>query len=205
MWVQCVGCGVEKWISLDNVTSQKTRGCQSCSQTVHPLYRWLRRRLCAAKARCQNSRDPHYADYGGRGVKFEWPDVRSAVLYALTNLALPEKACPTLEIDRKDNSGNYAPGNLRFCSRQDNLINRRNTVVTCLAGRSVPRVHAVHVFRHLHPEVRYSDVTLRRLLGEETEAQILARWDSPSCKPKGVYGTFSTPDPDIVSRYLGGS
>jgi len=35
-----------------------------------------------------------------------------------------------LEIDRIDNNGNYAPGNLRFVNRSQNYANRRNTVLS---------------------------------------------------------------------------
>jgi hypothetical protein len=55
----------------------------------------------------------------------------------------------------------------------------------------------------MYPEVKYADATLKRLMYHFTDAEIADRFfNLPSCKPKGVYGTFSTPDPSIVSRYL---
>ena len=37
-----------------------------------------------------------------------------------------------------------------------------------------------------------------------TDEQIVERFHRPSRKPKGVYGTFSTLDPEIVSLCQGG-
>lgn len=203
VWVRCVGCGAEKWINLDNLLKQKTRGCQSCSQTTHPLYRWLRRRLEAARRRCQNSDDKKYRRYGGRGVKFKWVSVREAVLWVLANMELPAEPDRRIEIDRRNNNGHYEPGNLRFASRAENSNNRENTFRVRIAGKLLPLRRAFYVFRDLHPEVRYADHTLRRLLREMSVERIVQRWAAPSCKPKGVYGTYSTRDPEGASRSPG--
>ena len=56
-------------------------------------------------------------------------------------------------------------------------------------------------FRQRHPEVRYADSTLCHMISKGfSDAEIIKRFNTPSSKPKGVYGTFSTPDPDIVSQ-----
>ncbi|WP_212751097.1 hypothetical protein, partial [Escherichia coli] len=62
-------------------------------------------------------------------------------------------------------------------------------------------VLAFHLFRQQYPHVRYADNTLKALLLKGlTAEQIVHRWAQPSCKPKGVYGTFSTADPTLVSQ-----
>lgn len=97
----------------------------------------------------------------------------------------------SLELDRIDNNGHYEPGNLRWATGAQNMANGRKQRVSA----------EFHDFRMRHPEVRYADATLRRLLlNGMTTAQIIARWHTPSSKPKGVYGTFSTADPVIASR-----
>lgn len=99
-----------------------------------------------------------------------------------------------MQIDRINNDGHYEPGNLRYLSGKQNQANKRGP-------RSTQKLHA---FREAHPEIRYSDATLRRLLTEGlTPEQIVDRFNRPSAKPKGVYGTFSTPDPDILSLSKG--
>jgi hypothetical protein len=98
------------------------------------------------------------------------------------------------ELDRIDNNGNYEPGNIRYLPRKVNTNNRNNSTLL-----------RFHNFRTNYPEVRYADNTLRNLLSEGmTDEEIVARWEAPSCKPKGVYGTFSTADQDTVSRLTGG-
>ena len=196
--VRCTGCGTEKLIAMDNLLKGKTKGCQACSQPRR-IPKWLDRRLTAAKARCENPKDPGYENYGGRGVRFTFSSVLEAGLHLMAVGPVDRK----LELDRIENSGDYAPGNIHMTQRRANQQNRRITALVEIQGMLIPANDAFHVFRHLHPKVRYSDHTLNRMLsGSMTERDILERWELPSCKPKGVYGTCSTADPEIVSRYL---
>lgn len=195
---RCLTCGTEKLISMDNLLKGKTQGCQKCSRPKRAPV-WLLRRLEAARQRCTNPRDPGYPNYGGRGVEWRFKSALQAALWLQENCTVDRG----LEVDRVDNSGHYEPGNIRMVPRRVNQNNRRNTVMIDIAGRSVPSNDAFHLFRFLHPKVAYADTTLERLLGRGfSEAEIVARWNTPSCKPKGVYGTCSTPDLEIVSRYL---
>ena len=89
--------------------------------------KWLWYRLKVAKHRCENPNDREYKNYGGRGIKFSFPSVRDAGAWIIKNLGIPEKDS---EMDRIDNNGDYAPGNLRFVPRLDNARNKRNTVLT---------------------------------------------------------------------------
>ena len=94
------------------------------------------------------------------------------------------------ELDRIDNDGHYEPGNIRLSTGSQNLAHTRKRPIS-------PEVHR---FREMHPEVRYADATLARLIGIGlTFPEIVQRFYLPSQKPKGVYGTFSTPDPFIAS------
>jgi hypothetical protein len=142
----------------------------------------------AARQRCTNTNDPAYPRYGQRGIKFQFATVAEAAVWVLQNLGAEKDQ----EIDRTDNDGDYAPGNLQWSTRRQNLANQT-------------RSHAdvFHKVRASHPEVRYADNTLRRLSGTLTVEEICERWAKPSCKPKGVYGTYSTADPGIVSRLTG--
>lgn len=107
---ECVGCGSVQWTILGNLTSGKSKGCQHCSQPRQiPL--WLNRRLTAAKQRCENSNDAGYHNYGARGIQFDFTSVTAAGLYLIQTFGLPERE---MEIDRIDNNGNYAPGNIHF-------------------------------------------------------------------------------------------
>lgn len=188
--VQCVQCGTEKWINLDNLARGMTNGCQPCSQPRQtPI--WLTDRVTAMRQRCTNPNDRWFSNYGARGIEFRFPSVLAACLYIQETLGLHKH----LELDRIDNNGHYEAGNLRYASRKVNSNNRRRSTILLF-----------HELREKHPEVRYADATLRKLLSKGlTVEQVIERWHQPSCKPKGVYGTFSTPDLDIVSLCRDGS
>lgn len=143
---ECQGCGSIQWQNLYNLKSGRSRGCQNCTQR-RPIPYWLDRRLTAAKQRCENPNDPGYSNYGARGIKFEFPSVIKAGLYLIQNFGIPSRV---LEIDRIDNNGNYAPGNIRFVTRKENCANRRITVLSQYNPEHWP----------------YSEVVVRRKLSE---------------------------------------
>ncbi len=136
---QCQGCGYVQWQIRSNLTSGKSKGCQHCSQPRQiPL--WLDRRLTAAKQRCENPKDAGYHNYGARGIRFDFPSVTAAGLYLLEEFGLPPKA---LEIDRIDNNGDYAKGNIRFVTRRENNRNKRCTLLTEFSQEYWPYVESV--------------------------------------------------------------
>lgn len=121
----CEGCGTERWQLLGNLQRGVSKGRQSCSRP-RAIPRWLDRRLTAAKQRCTNPNDPGYPDYGGRGIRFRFNSVVEAGKYMMS---LPGYS-RELEIDRIDTNGDYAPGNLRWVPRAQQMGNRRNTVLS---------------------------------------------------------------------------
>lgn len=188
---RCDGCGAERSISLGNLERGRTKGCRACNQPVR-FPRWLYRRLQAAQQRCTNPNDARFQDYGGRGITFDFASPADAALWVQANLGLPENP-KLVEIDRIDNDKGYAGGNLRWASPQHNKLNQRSQLTANM-----------HRFRAEHPQVKYADATLKRMIGlGMTDEQIVVQWAKPSAKPKGKYGTFSTPDPVIASLLKG--
>lgn len=161
-------------------------GCRDCS---HPqsVPKWLYSRAMQARDRCENTRNKAYERYGARGIQLKFRSPMAMALWVQDNLGLHKE----LELDRLDNEGHYEAGNLRYLTRKQNQANTRKRRLT----------PAMHLFRQKHPEIKYADATLVRLIGEGlTDAEIIERYNRPSSKPKGVYGTFSTPDPVIASQ-----
>lgn len=191
VFVRCVTCLSEKWISLSNLKGGRTAGCRKCNQPVR-FPKWLFARITGMKMRCENPKNPGFKDYGARGIQFNFETVSAGALWVQENLGIPEDR--KLQLDRIDNDGHYEAGNLRWSTRQENLSHTRRRPILAMA----------HAFRERHPEIRYSDATLRNLIGMGlTDEQIVGRFHKPSYKPKGKYGTFSTPDPVIVSLLKG--
>lgn len=123
---ECQGCGAVQWQILGNLKRGLSKGCQRCSKPRQiPI--WLERRLTAAKQRCENPNDPGYLNYGGRGVRFGFPSATAAGLYLIQQYGLPDKE---MEIDRINNDGDYAPGNLRFVTHTENNRNKQSTVLS---------------------------------------------------------------------------
>jgi hypothetical protein len=72
-------------------------------------------------SRCLNQEAKDYGAYGGRGIKIceEWRDPINFVTWAFSN-----GYSDGLQIDRKDNDGNYCPENCRWVTRIINMNNR---------------------------------------------------------------------------------
>lgn len=148
--VQC-SCGAEPhWVLQSNLRNGRTTRCDACAKkkaraTQDKKYwgyadivpdaatrRRLLGRIAACFTRCSPTKNKCKAweHYGGRGIRVEFPDRKSFLEYLVT---LPGYDDPSLELDRIDCDGNYAPGNLRFVSRSENLLNKRH--VADMQGR----------------------------------------------------------------------
>jgi hypothetical protein len=91
----------------------RTHGLTGTS--LHSRWRTLR-------ARCRNPNSQRYADYGGRGISCDpqWDDFRAFAEWAHANGFREE-----LQLDRIDNDGDYTPGNCRWVTPHENMMNRQ--------------------------------------------------------------------------------
>jgi hypothetical protein len=74
-----------------------------------------------AAARCRDPNIPDYRNYGGRGIEFRFKSFEE--FYA----ELGPRPSARHTLDRVDNNGHYAPGNVRWATYRGNLANRRIT------------------------------------------------------------------------------
>lgn len=126
-------CGKEHSWEVCNFLNTKPTMCPQClSRTNKSKCReiiknpeaWKRLR-CACKGafnRCFNKNTSRYPDYGGRGITVEFPSPVAMAEWIVHNLGYPPQGC---SLDRIDNSGNYAPGNLRWATYKQQRANSR--------------------------------------------------------------------------------
>jgi hypothetical protein len=75
------------------------------------------------KQRCYNPNNKHYKDYGGRGIRVcdEWKNSAKTFI----DWCLENGWKPGLQIDRRDNDGNYCSENCHFVTPEENSLNQR--------------------------------------------------------------------------------
>ena len=132
-------CGNEKTITSSNLNSGSYTSC-GCgvvrieNQKTHGMrdtrvYRiWLN-----MKDRCLRKENKSYADYGGRGVSVceRWKDSFEN-FYA----DMGDPPSDDHSIERRDNGGNYEPGNCFWATRIEQGANKRNNVLVTYNGQT---------------------------------------------------------------------
>jgi len=128
---ECI-CGKKFKCIISDIKSGNTKSCgclrdakiqqQGLKNKIHgrrnhPLYRMWQGML----RRCNNVQDGAYFNYGGRGIKVcdRWLNIDNFIedMYPSYKLGL--------DIDRKNNDGNYNKINCRWATRKQNMNNTR--------------------------------------------------------------------------------
>lgn len=101
------------------VSETRWRGSHGLSG--HPLYRLWKR----IRRRCYDPAVHNYRWYGARGIGVcpEWRDDAGAFIAYIERVLGPRP--PGMSLDRIDNDGDYAPGNVRWATPTEQVRNSR--------------------------------------------------------------------------------
>ncbi len=81
---------------------------------------------------CNNPNNPHYKNYGGRGIKCLFKSLNDFRNYIKFDMGITDiKQIKVLQINRIDTLGNYEKGNLRFVTSSQNNTNSRKRKTHC--------------------------------------------------------------------------
>lgn len=137
VWHCRCDCGKEVDVTARNLRTGDTKSCgclkldllTTHGYTYHRLYRIWHDML----NRCENSNDPSYKNYGGRGIKVceEWHNPKAFIDWALMNGWIRG-----LQINRIDNNGNYESSNCNFVTNKENACNRRDSYFITYNGKT---------------------------------------------------------------------
>lgn len=134
-WMCVCSCGAKTVVRSDRLRSGGTKSCGCLSRDTairihtthgHASGGKLSREYTAwvnVKKRCTDQNTRHWKNYGGRGIKVcdEW--IKSFEAFYADVGSSPGKG---YELDRRDNDGNYEPGNCRWVTKAENNENKRN-------------------------------------------------------------------------------
>ena len=141
LWRFACDCGQEKLYSPSDIRRGHAIacGCQSGRSSKHGDYRngAATRLYCIwgnMKKRCENPSHRFYKNYGGRGITIcpEWHDYLTFKTWALSH-----GYADNLEIDRKDNDGNYDSSNCCFTTRLINMSHTSTTITIQVGEESL--------------------------------------------------------------------
>lgn len=143
-WLCICTCGQFTKVRLGALRSKRVRSCGCNRRTIalrnlkHHTIRVLHGHArvgqlspeftayVGARGRCCNKKNPAYKNYGGRGILFSFTSFLD-FLNALKTPSNPSglKPSPAHSLDRVNNDGPYAKGNIKWSTSSEQNNNRR--------------------------------------------------------------------------------
>ena len=134
VWLMRCDCGVERERNIHHVRRRKS----ACRCVPGRKYNAERLAWNGMNARCHNPKCAGFKDYGERGIKVcdRWRGDSHHPGNGFANFLADMGRRPTSKhsIDRKNNDGDYEPGNCRWATLEEQGANRRNSRKLTLNG-----------------------------------------------------------------------
>jgi hypothetical protein len=133
-WNCVCDCGNTTIVRAKNLGVKRTSSCgcllkRGINGRIHGDYKSIYHRTwVTVKQRCFYKKAAYYPSYGGRGITMYDPWVKDYVSfreYIKEHLGERPKG---YSLDRIDNNGNYAPGNIRWADRFEQCSNQRTNL-----------------------------------------------------------------------------
>lgn len=144
-WLCVCDCGRSLTPMDGNLKGGRSKSCGHHHRTTHGEAKpstpeWRAWRAMVSRCSCPTNRE--YRNYGGRGVTFcaRW------AAYEAFLADVGRRPGPSYSIDRKNNDGNYEPGNVRWATKKEQTNNRRSTRRICVSGECMSMTDAIDRF-----------------------------------------------------------
>ena len=141
-------CGVIKEVDLASVRSGQSRSCGTCRRSMnsrkHGGWKSSEYTIWAGiRQRCLNPKGTAFHNYGGRGIRVceRWGHFENFLA------DIGPRPSKTHSIERRDNDGDYEPGNCYWATPAEQQRNKRSNkwkrIVLLLAGDQAAAVMAM--------------------------------------------------------------
>lgn len=141
LWECVCTCGNIKIVPSSRLRKGFTRSCGCLhKETVSRLFKKhgfaysediLKTRFYRAfynmRSRCNSTKNPHFKNYGGRGIKLEWGSFSQFAndMFDSYMIHIKKYGIQDTSIERVDNNGNYSVNNCKWATKAEQVQNIR--------------------------------------------------------------------------------